>query len=134
MNSVLSENFLILYLRWNCLSIMLYVRGVIFWVLKWSIFWCFSLINEIAFFSCNLNPLPLWSVVWIILSCDENSVEEGPGSQYHVLSILLATMKHAGIREVRVKTSGIPSSISSCRKDVGRTFKETFSFCVFLAL
>lgn len=77
---------------------------------------------------------PLWSVVWIILSCDANSVEEGSGPQYHVLSILLATMNHAGIWEVRLKTSGISLLISSSRKDLGRTLKETFNFCVFFAL
>lgn len=76
----------------------------------------------------------LWSVVWIILSCDANSVEEGSGPQYHVLSILLATMKHAGIREVRSETSGISFLISSRRNDLGRPFKETFSFWVVFAL
>lgn len=76
----------------------------------------------------------LWSVVWIILSCDANSVEEGSGPQCYILSILLATMKRAGIREVRLETSGISLLISSSRNDLGRSFKETFSFCVVFAL
>lgn len=96
---------------------MLYVRGAIFFGSETKQFLMFFFNKWDSLLQLRFESSPLWPVVWIILSCDANSVEEGSGPQYYVLSILLATMKHAGIWEVRPKTSGISLLISSSRKD-----------------
>lgn len=113
---------------------MLYVRGAIFLgsEVKQILMVFFNKWDSLL--QLQFESSTLWSVVWIILSCDANSVEEGSGPQCHILSIPLATMKHAVIREVRLETSGISLLISSSRNDLGRSFKETFSFCVVFAL